>query len=113
MPYYDRKCTVCETVYVDCWEQIDVPTVDCACGAPTTRVVLPKRRVAIKTDDWIGGRTMYNGFPEPRVFYSQSSYERALADNGFQVRGDGEEGPGSWISKDALEKAKELVARCR
>ncbi|HMJ58297.1 MAG TPA: hypothetical protein VK467_04125 [Gemmatimonadales bacterium] len=69
--------------------------------------------MAIKSDEWPGGRVMYNGFPEPRVFYSQSSYERALADNGFRVRGDGEEGPGAWISKDSLDKAKELVSRGR
>lgn len=102
---------MCSTLRQDCWEPITAPVVGCeSCGAPTDRVILP-RRVAIQTDDWNGPRVMYNGFPEPRVFYSQSAYERALADNGFAIRGDGEEGPGSWASAETIRKATELVSR--
>lgn len=58
------------------------------------------------------GKTFDNGFPTPQTFYSKSEYKKALAANGFELRGDGEE-HFSWISKEAIEKARELVSRAR
>jgi hypothetical protein len=112
MPYYDRRCTACSALRIDNWEPTEAPAVGCLeCGAPTERVWIGKP-AAVKSDEWAGGKTFENGFDKPRTFYSPSEYHKALAERGLKVRGDGEEGKWGWMSRDTLEKAKELVTRC-
>lgn len=60
---------------------------------------------------WPGGKVFENGFHEPRRFYSPAEYHAALAQNGFKVRGDGEE-HGTWLSRESLTAATALVTRC-
>jgi hypothetical protein len=66
------------------------------------------RRVADVT--WPGGKTFENGFDRPMTFFSPKDYHAALAARGLKVRGDGEE-HFSWLSKESLANAKELVSR--
>jgi hypothetical protein len=65
-------------------------------------------------DDWPGGKTFENGWPEPRTFYSNSEHQRALAAAGLQNRIDNR-GPDDkicprWDTVD-LDAARTLLER--
>jgi hypothetical protein len=110
MPLFDVRCNECHWTAEDQWES-GTPTPCAACGAPTVHVWTPRvTRSRAFVDEWPNGMTFDNGFPHPRTFYSRSSYHKALAENGFEVRGDGEEHH-TWMSPETLKKAAELVTR--
>lgn len=110
MPLFDVCCPSCGWEASDRWES-GAPTLCETCGTATEhvwRLRVSKARAFV--DEWPMGKTFDNGFPKPRTFYSRSEYHKALAANGFEVRGDGEENFG-WISAETLAKAAEMVTR--
>lgn len=111
MPLYDVRCPSCDWSQKDCWES-GTPTPCAQCGTATEHLWLPNMSKArAMADFWPAeGAWMDNGFPKPRHFKTRAEYHRALRENGFEVRGDGEE-CFSWMSKKTLENAAALVGR--
>jgi hypothetical protein len=79
---------------------------------------LERRRAvtAIRPDDVPGGFTVENAWREPRTFYSQSSYEQALAADGMELRPrwvPGSKHLTNWATVDAqtLENGRILAER--
>lgn len=74
-----------------------------------------KAGFGVTTDDVPGGFTVENAWPEPRTFYSQSAYEKALKADGMMLRP--KHVPGgklmNWATTDpqTLENARQLVSR--
>lgn len=68
-------------------------------------------------DDVPGGFTIENGWREPRTFYSQSEYRKALAADGLTLKecwsGPMDRHISRWVTMDAytLENARILVER--
>ena len=112
MPYYDRACTACDWTKDDCWEAVADRVGQCPdCGGETQRIWKPGLKTSVRSDEWAGGKTFENGFATPQTFYSPSEYHKALSARGLKVRGDGEEGRWSPMSKEGLQKAEALVRR--
>lgn len=109
MPLFDLHCPSCQWTAEDQWES-GTPTPCAQCGTPTEHLWRPRKQGRAFVDEWPMGKTFDNGFPKPRTFYSRSEYHKALKENGFEVRGDGEE-QFAWMSKKTLENAAALVGR--
>jgi hypothetical protein len=111
VPLYDVRCP--QGHEAERWAKWDERSVPCqTCGEPTDRIWRANAGSKAPDVTWPGGKTFENGFPEPRTFYSPTEYRRALDARGLKVRGDGEESC-TWISKDTIARATELVSRCR
>jgi len=73
-------------------------------------------RVNIQRDDVPGGFVIENAWREPRKFYSQSEYEKALAADGMELRPHyvpGSKHLSNWATMDpqTLENGRILVSR--
>lgn len=84
----------------------------CRCGAPLVQAhAVVGDAPAVQGDEWPGGKVFENGFEQPTRFDSPSAYRKALAARGLQIRQGYEGTVGSPITRETLEKAKELVSR--
>lgn len=73
-------------------------------------------RLSIQRDDVPGGFVVENAWREPRKFYSQSEYEKALAADGMELRPHyvpGSKHLSNWATMDpqTLENGRILVSR--
>jgi len=93
-----------------------------ACGAPLSVGDWPfcphgsSRSFTVQADDVPGGFVIENAWREPRTFYSQSEYEKALAADGMELRPHyvpGSKHLSNWATIDpqTLENARVLVSR--
>jgi len=82
MPFYDRKCTVCQAVKIDSYEPITTPFLACeACGEPTERV-WTSRASAVRGDEIPGGFVFDHVVPGLKV-YSETEKRRVLKEHGY------------------------------
>lgn len=93
---YDRTCTFCPAILVDCLEPITAPEVPCPeCGKATVRTWLPDRGDGgggVIGDDIPGGMWVRHGIcnPDgsPRKYYSKSEMAREAAKRGLVNHSD-------------------------
>ena len=86
MPFYDRRCPVCETTQIDEFEPVEAPKVPCGqCGEPTERAWLSKPANVIGDELW---HLQVNGVNQPTQVYSKSERKRLLKANGWREKDD-------------------------
>lgn len=115
MPRYSQSCTVCGwsgDIYAQPFENPSCPQ----CGKATERLWAGEA-TAIERDEIPGGAYFENGFAEPRKFFSHSEHERALAEEGCELRpmnrGDRDKICPRWDQpcEATLESARILLSR--
>ena len=87
MPMYDKRCSSCERLQLDCWEPIYSEIANCECGGQLERVYLPTTRGQVIGDDIPGGveikHALCNADGSPRKYYSKSEIKREADKRGY------------------------------
>lgn len=85
MPLFDRRCTACEWVRLDCLERYDAPVPECpVCAAPTERLwTAPPAMIPDTFSTPLVDRVMDK---DTQVFHSRSEHKRAMQARGLMIR---------------------------
>lgn len=118
MPFYDLRCPACEGEQRDVLLKVDEPRA-CACGTLMEHVWRAKPANVIGDRPFI----QENGFKTPREFQNYRELEKALGQQGMEIRAEHKTPQGTdksafttdWakgcVDRQMLENARILVTR--